>query len=304
MESKTDFIPDKNEIKEQNQNRLKGMKIRGEFLCPITYELLREPVVLADGHTYEKLSIEKWLKSHKTSPLTSEILSYTTIIPNINLKKLIQDLINEGGSGLYMHDINDKSRQFEIVQEKVLVLKCLGPPESDWNNKSFQVTSKGCLGGRNQNDERSKLREFILFKDSAVSRTHFEIIIVEYGKYGIRDLGSAGGTFIRIPFNQRKELQPGIIILIGKHQFTVSSIDDSNSIMNDSSSRSSNTVFNNSKDEADNNTSTNGLYHSKKCTLTCFAPDGSPFQGTLMLNILTLILLYNESNFKLLFSII
>lgn len=278
MESKTDFIPDEKEMKEQNQNRLKGMKIRGEFLCPITYELLREPVVLADGHTYEKISIEKWLKSHKTSPLTLEILPYNTLTPNINLKKLIQDLINEGGSGLYMHDVNDKSRQFDIVQEKVLVLKCLGPPESDWNNKSFQVTSNGCLGGRKQTDDKSKQQEFILFKDSAVSRTHFEIIIVEYGKYGIRDLGSAGGTFIRIPFNQRKELQPGIIILIGKHQFTVSSIDDSNSIMGDSV-RSNNNVFINDNINDDIGDSINRLYHSKKCTLTCFAPDGSPLQG-------------------------
>ena len=29
--------------------RLKGMKIRQEFICPITHDLLRDPVVLADG---------------------------------------------------------------------------------------------------------------------------------------------------------------------------------------------------------------------------------------------------------------
>jgi pSer/pThr/pTyr-binding forkhead associated (FHA) protein len=40
-----------------------------------------------------------------------------------------------------------------------------------------------------------------------------------------RDLGSAGGSFVRIQPGSRKSLHPGVIILIGKHQFTVSSID-------------------------------------------------------------------------------
>jgi len=43
----------------------------------------------------------------------------------------------------------------------------------------------------------------------------------------IRDLGSAGGTYIRILFGTRKELHPEMIILLSKHQFIVSSIDDS-----------------------------------------------------------------------------
>jgi hypothetical protein len=75
-------------------SRMKGMKIRDEFMCPITYELLRDPVVASDGHTYEKSAIEKWLKSHQTSPRSGEPMT-SLIIPNINLKKLIQDIIDE-----------------------------------------------------------------------------------------------------------------------------------------------------------------------------------------------------------------
>jgi hypothetical protein len=76
-------------------NLLKGMKIRDEFICPITYELMREPYIATDGHTYEKSAIEKWLKNNNTSPRNGEPLESTIIIPNINLKKLIQDIINE-----------------------------------------------------------------------------------------------------------------------------------------------------------------------------------------------------------------
>jgi hypothetical protein len=75
-------------------NRMKGMKIRDEFICPITYELMRDPVVASDGHTYEKAAIDKWLKHHQLSPRTNEPMAPLTI-PNINMKKLIQDIIDE-----------------------------------------------------------------------------------------------------------------------------------------------------------------------------------------------------------------
>ena len=128
----------------KKSRRLQGMKMRDEFLCPITYELLREPVVALDGHTYEKSAIEKWLKSSHTSPRNGETME-DSIVPNLNLKKLIQDMINEGGAGLYTNDICDSERLFDVFAEKVLILKCVGPPESDWNMQSFQVRIISCF---------------------------------------------------------------------------------------------------------------------------------------------------------------
>lgn len=69
-------------------------------------------------------------------------------------------------------------------------------------------------------------KEFIVFKDTTVSRRHFEISYdTGRSKYTLRDLGSAGGSFVRIPFGVKKVLHPGMILLMGKHQFTVSSVD-------------------------------------------------------------------------------
>lgn len=211
-------------------NRLKGMKIRDEFICPITYELMREPVVASDGHTYEKSAIEKWLKTSRVSPRNGETIQAFTI-PNFNVRKMIQDIINEGGSAFYVTDMNNKDRLFDVLPEKILVLECLGPPESEWNQQSFQVNRHGCVGGRkHQADEAYQNKEIVLFKDITVSRKHFEInqTIGPSGTidFYLRDLGSAGGTFIRIPHGKKKKLQPGMIILLGKHQFTVSKIDD------------------------------------------------------------------------------
>ncbi|RYG64203.1 FHA domain-containing protein, partial [archaeon] len=195
-----------------NSKVMRGMKIRDEFLCPITYELMREPVVASDGHTYEKNAIDKWLKTNHTSPRSGEPMD-NLCIPNINLKKLIQDIINEGGAGFYTSDISNKDRIFEVCPEKVLILECLGPPESDWNLQSFQVNKLGCVGGRKHNPEDSaNLREIVLFKDITVSRRHFEVTY-DKNSFFLRDLGSAGGTFLRIRYGAKKQLHPGMIIL-------------------------------------------------------------------------------------------
>jgi ankyrin repeat protein len=66
-----------------------------DFLCPITHEVMKDPVILSDGHTYEKEAILKWLEGHDTSPLTNEILPSLEIIPNIVLKNVIEKSIGE-----------------------------------------------------------------------------------------------------------------------------------------------------------------------------------------------------------------
>ena len=59
--------------------------------CPITQELLEEPVLLDDGHTYERAPIEQWLKNKTTSPVTGEELSSTKVTPNYMARTLAQE---------------------------------------------------------------------------------------------------------------------------------------------------------------------------------------------------------------------
>ena len=62
-----------------------------ELLCPITLELLRDPVVLAgDGKVYEREAIAAWLARHATSPLTGLPLSSHVLTPNAQLLAQIQ----------------------------------------------------------------------------------------------------------------------------------------------------------------------------------------------------------------------
>ena len=36
--------------------------------CPISMEIMRDPVIAADGHTYERAEIEAWFANNRTSP--------------------------------------------------------------------------------------------------------------------------------------------------------------------------------------------------------------------------------------------
>jgi DNA-binding beta-propeller fold protein YncE len=50
-----------------------------------------DPVVAADGHTYNRTDIENWFKQHNTSPRTSEPLDHKLLIPNIAIREQIID---------------------------------------------------------------------------------------------------------------------------------------------------------------------------------------------------------------------
>ncbi len=158
---------------------------RDEFTCPITRDLLRDPWLAADGHSYERDAIEQWLVSRGTSPKTGQPLESRVLIPNHNLKRLIKDLINEGGEGLYIRDGNgaessngdlegDCPYRFALVPQQVLILKCLGPAESEWNSRSFRISENGCQGGRRRPERLGKM-DFMYFNDATVSRAHFMI---------------------------------------------------------------------------------------------------------------------------------
>ena len=62
-----------------------------EHICPITLEVMRDPVVAADGNSYERDAIQQCFQTSRRSPLTRENLSNTTLIPNNALRKLISD---------------------------------------------------------------------------------------------------------------------------------------------------------------------------------------------------------------------
>lgn len=67
-----------------------GSEAPDEFLCPITRELMKDPVIAADGYSYERESIESWIGGkNKTSPMTNLPLPTTLLTPNRSLNMAI-----------------------------------------------------------------------------------------------------------------------------------------------------------------------------------------------------------------------
>ncbi|KAJ9184570.1 hypothetical protein P3X46_004284 [Hevea brasiliensis] len=62
------------------------------FLCPISLQIMKDPVTVPTGITYDRESIEKWLFSGKnnTCPVTKQVISDCDLTPNLTLMRLIQ----------------------------------------------------------------------------------------------------------------------------------------------------------------------------------------------------------------------
>ncbi|XP_031446703.1 WD repeat, SAM and U-box domain-containing protein 1 isoform X2 [Phasianus colchicus] len=67
-----------------------SVAVPDEFLCPITRELMKDPVIAADGYSYEKEAIENWISNkRRSSPMTNLPLPSLVLTPNRTLKMAI-----------------------------------------------------------------------------------------------------------------------------------------------------------------------------------------------------------------------
>jgi hypothetical protein len=99
-------------------------EIPGEFRCPLTFELMIDPVVCDDGYSYERESIIQWLKlNNNISPMTEEIINPSNIKSNYSLKGLIEKykqthlIINEFEGNPGESDGWEEYKEFEDVKK-------------------------------------------------------------------------------------------------------------------------------------------------------------------------------------------
>jgi hypothetical protein len=61
-----------------------------ELRCPISLQLMYDPVIISSGQTYERIFIEKWFNDgHSTCPKTRQQLAHLSLTPNYCVKALI-----------------------------------------------------------------------------------------------------------------------------------------------------------------------------------------------------------------------
>ncbi|KAL3631387.1 U-box domain-containing protein 11 [Castilleja foliolosa] len=75
----------------ENKNKSDSLVIiPDDFRCPISLELMRDPVIVATGQTYERSYIQRWIDcGNTTCPKTQLKLQHLTLTPNYVLRSLI-----------------------------------------------------------------------------------------------------------------------------------------------------------------------------------------------------------------------
>ncbi|KAG8639999.1 U-box domain-containing protein 6 isoform X2 [Manihot esculenta] len=69
-----------------------------ELRCPISLQLMYDPVIIASGQTYERICIEKWFcDGHDTCPKTQQKLSHLSLTPNYCVKGLVTSWCEQNG---------------------------------------------------------------------------------------------------------------------------------------------------------------------------------------------------------------
>ncbi|CAO2163407.1 unnamed protein product [Urochloa humidicola] len=81
--------------------------------CPITLELMTDPVTVSTGQTYDRASINKWLKSGcRTCPVTGERLRSGDLVPNLAARGIIEQVLLSRGVPIpHEHSASGKHRR-------------------------------------------------------------------------------------------------------------------------------------------------------------------------------------------------
>jgi hypothetical protein len=88
------------------------------YLCPLTLEVMSDPLISKYGHSYERDAIMEWLaQGNAACPLTRNPLSPSMLIPNISLRLYIRSWQRKHGMTITAYEKNgeEKRSKFGIV---------------------------------------------------------------------------------------------------------------------------------------------------------------------------------------------
>ena len=69
-----------------------ALPIPNSFLCPISQEVMEDPVRTVDAHVFERAQIAEWFRrGHRTNPLTNEQLHSLVLTPDRPLRAAIEE---------------------------------------------------------------------------------------------------------------------------------------------------------------------------------------------------------------------
>ncbi len=95
---------------------MSDIEIPDEYLCPISLDLMSDPVICEDGHTYDRISIMA-LKNN-FSPITREPINKNNLIPNRLLKQMIDEFKENSHKSKIKNNVKNKIPESKKIDEK------------------------------------------------------------------------------------------------------------------------------------------------------------------------------------------
>ncbi|CAL1387059.1 unnamed protein product [Linum trigynum] len=138
------------------------------FRCPISLDVMKSPVSLSTGVTYDRSSIQRWLDSgNNTCPATMQVLDTKEFVPNANLHRLIQTWSSQNRHNpLDDSSASSAESASPLSLDKIqLVVKEIGGEEKEsGRNCSFDDLSKIASFAEESSENRrflAKMDEFV-----------------------------------------------------------------------------------------------------------------------------------------------
>lgn len=113
--------------KKKSKKSPKFVTIPKQYVCPITKKLINDPVVAADGYSYEKAAINLWFETnHNNSPIDNSRLKNLDLNPNQNLKQTIQEFRSKLPKTLQKEHSRPIDLQAAVLDREIALLAEIG----------------------------------------------------------------------------------------------------------------------------------------------------------------------------------
>lgn len=63
------------------------------FICPLTMEAMVDPVMDAEGNSFERAALLQWLSYYRVSPISRQPLNANLVVPNFSLREIIHEVM-------------------------------------------------------------------------------------------------------------------------------------------------------------------------------------------------------------------
>lgn len=131
------------------------VSIPPDFCCPLSLELMTDPVIVASGQTYERVFIKNWIdQGLNVCPKTRQTLVHTNLIPNYTVKALIANWCDTNNVKL-----SDPSKSVNLNQISPLLVGSFEPdthreplfPHSPGYQPMSPQSTRSAGSGKNSN---------------------------------------------------------------------------------------------------------------------------------------------------------